>query len=103
MPVGRTSGKSARKPHDGFDVEGLREQVGEVHLLNLVAGIEQHAQVACEGCRIAGDVCDMAGFDRRQALSDSLAETGTRGIDQNEVWLGTLSLAIQERFRGRLD
>ena len=45
-------------------MEGLREQVSEVEMLDLVAGVEQNAQVARQSCGIARDVRDMAGFGR---------------------------------------
>src|SRR5437016_3486671 len=65
MASDRTSGKSAREPHDRFDVKGLREQIGEVDVLDLIATIEEHAQVAGEGGGVAGDVGDVTGFGGR--------------------------------------
>src|SRR5437868_1463319 len=103
MATDSTSGKSARKAHDGFDVEGLRKKVGEVDGFDPVSRIEQHAQIAREGGGIARNIRDGGRFDGCQPFGNGLAEAGAGRIDKNEVWRWPLAFAVQESFGGGLD
>ena len=47
------------QPDDRFDMERLREEVEEVHFRYLIAGAGQHAQIARQRRRIAGDVSEL--------------------------------------------
>jgi hypothetical protein len=68
-------------------MECLWEQVYQGEGDGSIPGWLQCAQVPGEGGGIAGDIDDLAWLNDREALADISAETGTRRIDYDEVWL----------------
>src|SRR5205814_1183472 len=53
LGTGESRWDSARQTKNTFNVEGLREQIYQVRLLNVITGGQQWDQVSGQGCRVA--------------------------------------------------
>lgn len=86
MRIGQNSAKSAREPNDGLNVKGLRKQIDKMKLLDPVAAIYQHAQVAGQSGGIARDVNELRGLDPCQLFRNFGTQTRPRRVHQNKIW-----------------
>ncbi len=64
-------------------MEGLGKEVGEGHGLDGVARGGERAQVAGQGCRVAGDVDERGCGDLSKQRGDVWAEANAGRIDDN--------------------
>jgi len=66
-------------------MKGLRKQVGEGEGFNLVAAVKKGAQVAGQGCGVAGDVNQRGGGDADEQGGNLRAEADTWRVDNDQV------------------
>ena len=78
---------SAFEGGHGLQMECLWKQVYQGEGNGSIPGWLQRTQVAGQGGGVAGDVDDPGWLNGREALADLCAETSTRRIDYDEVWL----------------
>ncbi len=78
---------------DGFDVEGLREQVGHGEAGKAVLS-EEGGEVAGEGGGIAGNNGEPFWFAIEQRLDGFFAEAGAGRVGEDEVARGAVGLEV---------
>src|SRR5580698_39630 len=76
---------SAAEMDDRFEVEGLREEVGQRDGFDCVAVGDEGAQVAGERGGVAGDVDQRGHGDGGEERDDFCAEAGAGRVDYDEV------------------
>jgi hypothetical protein len=69
----------------GFDVVGLWEHVEGAEGVDAVVGVEEEAEVACEGGGVAGDVGDAGGFEVDDAADGFGVGPGAGRVEEDEV------------------
>ena len=74
----------------GFEVEGLREEIGEGDGFDCVAGGEECAEIAGQRCGIAGDVDERWRGDVCEKRGGFWAQASAWRVDDYEV--GTVRL-----------
>jgi len=92
--------RSTRERDNCFQMEGLREEVDEMELVDAIRGL-QRGEVACESGGVAGDVDDVWGGDAFEQRADFEARAGAWWVEDDEV--GTLALddgLLQKGQRG---
>lgn len=70
---------------DRLDVVRLREHVEGAEGVDAVAGVEEAAEVACEGGGVAGDVGDVCGFEADDAADGFGLGAGPGRVEEDEV------------------
>ena len=68
-----------------LQVEGLGKEVGEGDGLDGVSRGDKHAQIAGEGCRVAGDVDHGGGSDPCKQSGNVRAKAGAGRIYNHQV------------------
>ena len=73
----------AAQSHHGFQVEGLREEVGESDVFDGVSRANQRTQVAGQRCRVARDINHGGSGNSTQQRRDVRAQAGARRVSND--------------------
>ena len=80
-------------------MEGLGKEIGEGDGLDCVARGDERAQVAGQGCRVAGDVDQRGRGDLSEQRVISGAEAGARRVDDDQIGTADRSAVPASRRR----
>jgi hypothetical protein len=81
---------------DCLEVEGLGEEVGEGEGLDLVTAGDEGAQVAGEGCGVAGDVDERRCGDADEQGGNVWAEADAGRVDDDQIGLAAFGIAAEK-------